>query len=58
MQLAEAIGRHAATERSTEPQGSTPLTMGGFGERQREAANEALAGRKKKSFFNAEETVR
>tara|TARA_R110000744_G_scaffold130994_2_gene238976 strand:+ start:436 stop:897 length:462 start_codon:yes stop_codon:yes gene_type:complete len=57
-ELAEAMGRRAATERPTETRGSNPLSMSGLGERQREATEKREAGRRKKSFFNAEESVK
>jgi len=56
--IAESMGRHAATERHTEPQRSTNVSMGGMGERQAQAAKKALEGRRAKSFFNAEGTAK
>jgi len=55
--VAEAMGRHAARGRVSEPQSSKGLSMAGLGERQREAANELEAGRRKSSFFGAVEAT-
>lgn len=55
--VAEAMGRHAARERVSEPQIPSSLSMGGMGERQREAAERVEAGRRKSSFFGAVEGV-
>ena len=55
--VAEAMGRHAAREHVSEPQSSTSLSMAGLGERRQEAADKVEAGRRKPSFFGAEEGV-
>lgn len=53
--LAEVMARHAASEGAGEPQPAKRQTMSGMGERRREAAAEREAGRRKPSFFGAEE---
>tara|TARA_R110001599_G_scaffold213117_1_gene410858 strand:- start:269 stop:730 length:462 start_codon:yes stop_codon:yes gene_type:complete len=55
--VAEAMGRHAARERVSEPKRPDPLSMGGMGERQREAVERREAGRRKSSFFGAAEVM-
>ena len=53
--IAEAMGRHAASEAPREPKRSKPQSMGGLGERRREATGKAEAQRRKSSFFGAAE---
>tara|TARA_R110001583_G_scaffold31420_9_gene107492 strand:- start:5169 stop:5630 length:462 start_codon:yes stop_codon:yes gene_type:complete len=55
--VAEAMGRHAAREHVSEPQRPSSLSMGGMGERQREAADKVEADRRKSEFFGAEEVT-
>ena len=55
--VAEAMGRHAVRESASEPQRSSTLSMGGMGERQREAADKVEEDRRKSSFFGAAEGV-
>lgn len=51
------MGRHAARDRVSEPQRPSSLSMGGLGERQREAVDKVEADRRKSEFFGAEEVT-